>query len=709
MVKVSGASAALAVGSFFIACLGGVDAGAVTTGAPANPNIPGGECVRMFHSKGDVGCYTLNKDAARARLVSITTATEFTQTTLKEDSILIVPDTLFTTENLARLNADLVKGLLIYPTSTSPTFNYESTNPQGKGTVDGVLNPNFGSYAWNPQGRSIMASSLPYPVLEVESEAKAKTLLLDLAHKNQDTPVGSTFGVVYKGAMEYYFGPAKMDSRACLGFKNIYGNRSPKCLPVGGQSAWGVKGDLSSEKPMVVAMAPMDTNAFSHVYAPGGNAGASGLVALLAAADALKSVPSMSLKKNILFAAFQGESYGFVGSRRFLSDLKLKCANPVAAATPFGSSFCASPIKSSLAFTGVSLSNIDTAIAVDQVGVSADNMYLHVNKAASSTEALVTAITKAPSAKGRVKTSSVDGIPPGPLISFLNDQEYGNSSLASVVLSGYDTAFPNAYHSRYDVNTTVTAANVVQAAQVLAEALFASAAAPGTDIPASVQVNATLVANLLACITSDWTCATMAAYSKTAVASMNDYLQFTDDTVPSFMQPVTLYSSVYSDNRMPTIRVNKSAVVADLPGQTWQDSFKLNLYPNAYETFTRAFLATAVSDVDAQPKPCAKTKDCADSGSECVYPGVCVRRSAFFHDAFSPGLKREATYGLYTILNESMPLWTEPNWNTLGTYVFPDPGNTIGYVTLGAGAASLAIGYLLAGRFLGHFRKQKLL
>lgn len=35
-----------------------------------------------------------------------------------------------------------------------------------------------------------------------------------------------------------------------------------------------------------------------------------------------------------------------------------------------------------------------------------------------------------------------------------------------------------------------------------------------------------------------------------------------------------------------------------------------------------------------------------------------------------------------------MPLWTEPSWNSdVGSYVFPDPGETIGWVALVIGLA----------------------
>ncbi|OQR80808.1 hypothetical protein ACHHYP_17152 [Achlya hypogyna] len=686
--------------------------GAVTAGAPSNPVVPGGECVRVYHSKGSVGCSSFDKSGTRARLVNVPTQAVLDSLALSETSILILPESLFTPANMAKLDATLTKGLMVYATSNTTTFNFEARNPQGVGTVDGVLNPTFGNYSWNPVGRDLVNASFPYPVIQVQSAAAANQFVA-LAAKNDGVPTDTSFGVVYRAMMQYYFGPEKMDSPTCLAFTNIRGQRSPKCYPVGGQSSWGVKGDLATPKPILVAMAAMDTNAFSHVLAPGANAGASGLVALLAAADAFKAVPSSALSKHIVFAAFQAESFGFVGSRRFLADLTAKannCARTISAATPFGPSFCANPLTTSMAISGLSLGRVEAAIALDQVG-AATNYSLHVNPAAPAPamQAVVDAFAKAPSAKGAVAKGSTGSIPPGPLTAFLNNKEFGNASLVAAVLAGYDAAFPTTYHSRLDVNASVSATAITQAAQVLAEALFASAGGANASVAAPV-VNATLVGEMLLCVTTNWRCPLMTTVSTPFVDSMIDYLTLTSTSSPSFMTPVSLYAGVYSGNRVPTAVLNDSftgtvAVVAD--DVEWKDSFALSLFPTALETFVRSSLAASLGEPTTAT--CKLTKECKGANLECVYPGVCKTRAAHFHDAYSPGLRKEPTPGLFKVLDSSMPLWTEPNWDTLGTFVYPDPRSTIGYVALGAGAVAIALGYLLAARFLAHFRKQKLL
>ena len=68
----------------------------------------------------------------------------------------------------------------------------------------------------------------------------------------------------------------------------------------------------------------MNSTAFCHDSARGADDSISGLVALLAAADTLSGVAPGNLPtRRIVFAAFQGEAYGAIGSRKFVADVEL--------------------------------------------------------------------------------------------------------------------------------------------------------------------------------------------------------------------------------------------------------------------------------------------------------------------------------------------------------------------------------------------------
>jgi nicastrin len=98
-------------------------------------------------------------------------------------------------------------------------------------------------------------------------------------------------------------GPPALDARSCLAEQS--------CLPLGGQSVWAPLGALNATRPPIFAVAPLDAAALIHEAAAGGDATVSGLVALLAAAEALGRTPSAAtLPLGIIFAAFEAEAWG---------------------------------------------------------------------------------------------------------------------------------------------------------------------------------------------------------------------------------------------------------------------------------------------------------------------------------------------------------------------------------------------------------------
>ncbi|TYZ62164.1 hypothetical protein PybrP1_009635 [[Pythium] brassicae (nom. inval.)] len=719
---------------FLCAFAGAADGAAVKAGAPEHLVAAGGECVRLFHSSGAVGCRSLS-DADMAPLFPIASAEELARfasgAAARQDSgekyALVLPEALLGAAAFEPALAR-VAGLFVYPDGANAT-SFAAATPQGAGTVDGALNP-FADrkVAWNPAGTGLLDRQLPFPVVLLQDAAVAAQFVA-----RAQTNVQAGAGATYKAFMKYYFGPAEMDSRRCLAFQNIYGQDSPKCDPIGGQSAWAVRGDPAARE-IVLAMSGMDASALSHVLAPGANTGASGLVALLAAAHALRAIPDADFGKRLVFAAFQAEKYGFVGSRRFLADLqqfradpKGACAFPVAgSASPFGASFCTAPMLSSTEFAKLALADVAYAIAVDQVGVlpKSGNFTVHVNPntptVGNGSATLVDALVKAPSAAAAVAVGATNALPPTPLLSFVNDAEFGKKDLVSAVLAGYDSAYTSAaYNSRHDVFESLDVAAVTKASQVLAEALYQLAAkAPSSDKLKTIQVERALVAEMLQCVSADWRCALMTNYSTPIVATLVDYLGMRATAWPAFQKPTTLYAGPLNENRHMLVKKLKAGgnpSYFTVYNQSWvEDTDRVKLFPNAYETFTRAFLAAAMQDASAAKAApaCTKNQECPGGGKgmECVYPGVCAAQSAYFHLAMSPGLARTRQLGVYAVVNDKLPLWTEPQWATdIGSYVFPDPGSLIGWLSLLIGAVITGVGVVLARVFLARVEKMKLL
>ncbi|GMF58608.1 unnamed protein product [Phytophthora fragariaefolia] len=615
-----------------------------------------------------------------------------------------------------------IGGVFVVP-EAGANGSFDAPTPQGDGTVDGALNPFAGLKThWNPTGNALLTQSLPFPVVMLQNASTGAEFT-----KRAEVNLQNGAGATYKAFMNYYFGPDEMNSLKCLTFTNIYGNRSPKCDPIGGQSSWAMRGNRKADE-IVLAMAGMDATSMSHVLAPGANTGASGLVALLAAAHALKALPDSAFDKKVVFAAFQAEKFGFVGSRKFLADLQKFTQDPEGAckypvddsSSPMGESFCTYPMLSSTEFANLKLANISYAIAVDQVGIlpKSGNFTVHVNPHANDTSDLIDAILNAPSAGSAVGEGNTGSLPPTPLSSFVNDGEYGKRDLVSAVLAGYDESYTSekTYNSRHDEFSVLDVDAVVQAAQILAESVFTLASSNATTAQKDkIEVDTWLVESMLTCITTDWSCDLMKNYSQYMVTTLIEYLSLTDSAWPSYSVPATLYPGPLDADRSMLVLKSSDGSYSSLFNETWSDDdYAVRLFPNAYEFFTRAFLASAMvpnATADAAAS-CSQSQACGDGGKgmECVYPGVCADKSAFHHEASSPGVTRTTTPLLYDVVNSSMPIWTEPQWaSDIGSYSFPDPGVWIGWITLAVGVVVTGLGVAAAFMVLGSVQKMKLM
>ncbi|CAI5745890.1 unnamed protein product [Peronospora destructor] len=708
--------ASLLPATFLLLDLCKVEASSVTAGKPEQLIASGGECVRLFHSKGSIGCRS-SSDSDMALLYPITTRNDLQSFVMGHSkpsndntkSVLVMAESLLDYDVICS-DFDRIGGLFVFPDSNTKVSNlsFESSTPQGDGTVDARLNPFANDkIKWNPTGIGLLTKLLPFPVVMLQNATIGAEFM-----KRAQMNMKKTTGATYKAFMNYYFGPKEMDSIKCLKFVNIYGDRSPKCDPIGGQSAWAMRGNLKS-KDIVMVMAGMDATSLSHVLASGANTGASGLVALLAAAHALKGLPDSSFTKKVVFAAFQAEKFGFVGSRKFLSDLqqftkdpKGACAFPVDdSLSPMGNTFCTSPMLSSTEFANLKLANIAYAIAVDQVGIlpESGNLTVHVNPHANDSSNLLDAILNAPSAASGITKGNTGSLPPTPLTSFTNDAEYGQRDLVGAVLAGYADSYTSkkTYNSRHDEFALLNIDAVVQAAQVLAESVFTLASSGATTKQLDkIKVDTWLVKSMLLCITTDWSCDLMKNYSQYMKTTLIEYLSLLGTASPSYAVPATLYAGSMDVDRSTLVLKKSNNSILSLLNESWSDEdYSVRLFPNAYEFFTRAFLASAMvpNDTADAAATCSQSQGCSDGGKgmECVYPGVCATKSAFHHEAISPGLTRTTTALHYDIVNSSMPIWTEPQWDTdIGSYSFPDPGAWIGWValTIGFAVTGLAIG-----------------
>jgi hypothetical protein len=414
------------------------------------------------------------------------------------------------------------------------------------------------------------------------------------------------------------------------------------------------------QRPVVMAVCPMDAAELFHDLAFGADSAAASITSLLAAAEALSRTDAKSLPLQILFGVFQAEAWGRIGSRRWLGEVRsFDCQENITAVdSPTGRPFCAFPLRTDVSFSSLSLGDFRYVVSADQVGrKNVQSFYLHTDQGSRPASQWLSDVF------GALGTSPLPVQPavarpvppPTPAVSF----EDVLPDIGAAVLSEYDGAFSNPFfHSRFDDASNVDAGTVVSAATVLARGLYAvasnktTAAAAALAVPADLKANATLVQEILSCITVNAQCDLFARVLGLDMATLGSLVGG-----PS---PLSLYTSVYNQPyTVPSTATTMGYVIQ----------------PTPLEAFVRNSLAYfTASSVNGT---CGSTGDCQSrvgKAYECLL-GQCVVGNAFFHDALSPALAATRDVGEYvvdrTLTDEVDPLWTEPYWSPkIGAVVF---------------------------------------
>jgi nicastrin len=185
-----------------------------------------------------------------------------------------------------------IGGLLLAPDTPDSFSPYAEVLLSNAPESLRALDPNP-DRAWLPAGvgSPLLWEDLRVPIVLVEEEDMP--LLQRYALEN--ARLSNLQVPTFQAKMDYYFGPqdsSSSNSETCLAWTNIYGDRYPQCDPIGGQSVWASTINpttlAENQSPIVLVTSAFDANGIFHYQASGANAGASSIVALLAAAEALR-------------------------------------------------------------------------------------------------------------------------------------------------------------------------------------------------------------------------------------------------------------------------------------------------------------------------------------------------------------------------------------------------------------------------------------
>ncbi|WZY88093.1 hypothetical protein YC2023_044828 [Brassica napus] len=628
--------------------------------------VDGYPCVRLLNLSGEIGCSNPGLSKVVAPIIKLKDVKDLVQ----PHTVLVTPDEM--EDFFTRVSNDLsfaskIGGVLIESGSSFQQklkgLSPDNMFPQAEFSPYGNV-----EYKWNPTASSIMWKAYNFPVyLLSESGMSAVHEFLskkERKHKTYTSDVAE-FSMVMETTKA-----GTHNSEACL--------QEGTCLPLGGYSVWSSLPPINvsssnNRKPIVLTVASMDSASFFRDKSFGADSPISGLVALLGAVDALSRVEGFSnLKKQLVFLVLTGETWGYLGSRRFLHELDLH----------------------SDAVAGLSDTLIETVLEIGSVGKGLsggiNTFFAHKTRVSSATNKTLDALKVAQDsfASKNIKILSADktnpGIPPSSLMAFMKK----NPQTSAVVLEDFDTKFANKfYHSHLDDLSNVNSSSVVAAASVVARTLYILASDnkdTSSSALGSIQVNASFVEELLACLLS--------CEPGLSCNLVKDYISPTN-TCPGN------YAGVMSGEPSSNPYLGS---VSDVSRFLWN------------------FLAEKTSVQKGNTTSVCSKGSCSRTDQVCIKAesnkeGTCVVSTTRYVPAYSTRLKYAD--GAWTILpqntSDSMgmvdPVWTESNWNTIGLQVYTVQHSAYDNAVLVAGITVTTLAYfgiMIAKSFITKALKQ---
>ncbi|KAL3525034.1 hypothetical protein ACH5RR_013406 [Cinchona calisaya] len=612
--------------------------------------VDGYPCVRLLNLSGEIGCSNPGHAKVAAPVVKFKNVNH-----LVESSAILVSVDEF--ESLCtRLSKDtnfasLVAGILV-ESGTPVGNNFKGFSPDKKFPEAEFAPYPSKNFEWNPSGSGIIWKAYNFPVFLLSENG---TLALqEVAMKNEKSKNSYTSNVAEFGLVMQTTKSGTHDSESCL--------REETCLPLGGYSVWSALPPMNSSisqkpKPIILTVASMDSASFFRDKSLGADSPISGLIALLAAVDALSHLDDLHLlRKQLVFVVFTGEAWGFLGSRRFLLELD----------------------QHTDAVSGLDFSLIETVMEIGSVGKSFDQgvkrLFAHTTGAASTTNQTLDALKRA---QDSLKTENVKistasesnpGIPPSSLMMFLRK----NPQSPGVVVEDFDTAFTNKfYHSHLDNLANISPSAVVAASSLIARSLYILASEKkGIDdsVLSAVAVNTSLVDELLGCL-------------------LDCEPGLSCDLVKHYISPSTACPSHY---------------VGVVQGEPSSSPYLG--YVGDISRFLWNFLADKTS-IPSKNTSASCPKDCSGVGELCIRgesdgKGVCVVSSTRYVPAYSTRLKFESDTWKLLPLNSSDiigaadPVWTESNWDTITLRVYTIQHSSYDRLILLLGIAVTVLAYL---------------
>lgn len=576
----------------------------------------GDPCVLLLDKDGQYGCKTL-RDGVIAPLHPLETdqgLEMFISSPPSDPVILVMPTAqLAVPQSIDRLHATgKVKGAILLEVEDRPKspFSPAYNMPDEEQVTSG--------FTWNPNGTGLLMKRIPFPLWRMQ-EVESSTIFMKAMYNRQ---AGMSYPVYGAEIISFMHPEDVENSFTCL--------KRGTCLPLGGYSTWTSIAPIDPNKEIVLIIASMDTKNLFQRKSIGANSDMSGTAALLAALDAImRSGSNVSTwVRQPVFFWFDGESYGNLGTKKFLDDLLHRPCD-VQGNSPFTT--CAQ--GGSAEYKKINIDKIVSIIELKQVGSPiASGLFIHQQHHNMTTYTASISLKVGETMKPipvNSAASDTPSVPPSCTLSLIKLNE--SFAEKSVVIADHSREYVNKYYdSVFDDAANIASTLVCDASTLLYRIIYAIGNNVTSIIPSEFQKlnsDCSLVDRLVDCLVFNSTC------------------EEARQTLPG-MDPSKA-------DEWPIHYVG-----------VWRSEL------TQHKKFIHDWVYNKTSF--SRRGSCHENSEC--TGDEMCIAGSCQLSTTYFHAATPLNVEliigELSAYWSVIDMNSKDPLWTESNWKPLSLRVF---------------------------------------
>ncbi|XP_037912162.1 nicastrin [Hermetia illucens] len=307
--------------------------------------ITGASCFRRLNATHQTGCSSpFSGSVGVLHLISTAVDIDFLVNKPPAPPYApVIPPHLFTRDNILRIKNDAAKYvsaiILINKIDKLIDFSHElkCPNPFSGLISEQTCDPSKQETTWNPYGTGLLHEDFPFPIYYV-ADNKEIQKIIDCFEKFNNFDVKNQKHRSLCSIQVNSFMSAAVNSEVCIRRTGVFNNLTPTkfCDPLQGRNIYTtlfprpivdpVNRVVDESEKIILVSARLDTTSFFDGIGLGAMDSLVSFATLISVAHLLATlIPDRNAgQKNVLFMLFNGESYDYIGSQRFVYDLQKK-------------------------------------------------------------------------------------------------------------------------------------------------------------------------------------------------------------------------------------------------------------------------------------------------------------------------------------------------------------------------------------------------